>query len=386
MHWNDEIYAYLKANHSQIYTEWDNQFENLSILDDDLKDNEIFLTGENHGVASNVQLRMKFLKYFKKKVDFKYYLWEIPYSMAYFLNIYLKSGDTDLLKAAYSPLKGTDAWNMNDFNHWIDLYKFNKSLPQDRRIEIIGIDIEHQPKNALKFMIYTLPNTDIPIEIAKMIKSLKWMEYNIKNLSDAQIKKFSRVLDEDLKRKKHIYRAYLGDNYFGFRLVNRNLLYRYEVYHSNNFDGIRDGKIYKNFMEVNKRIPKGKYYGQLGLSHVFQRPFPYVNWFGAALNGEDSPFKGKVLSLAYVYNDCRYLYPTPRKNYTSSISTLDLKLEAFEKLAGNDCTIFKLNGEDSPFNKKLIWPIVHKLPPDGVTTDYIQYLVAVNNSPAAEPL
>ena len=35
-------------------------------------------------------------------------------------------------------------------------------------------------------------------------------------------------------------------------------------------------KIYKNFMEVEKRLPKDKYYGQWGLSHIFQNLFPML--------------------------------------------------------------------------------------------------------------
>ncbi len=139
-------------------------------------------------------------------------------------------------------------------------------------------------------------------------------------------------------------------------------------------------------MEIEKRLPKGKYYGQWGLSHIFQRPFPYVNWLGGArLNGRDSVFKGgKVLSIAYVYDNCKYLYPTLRKDYIGSINTLDLEVKVFNSFIKNGCTLFKLNGKNSPFSEKLIWPIIHKFPKDGVTTDYFQYLTIIKDSDAVE--
>ncbi|NLJ78541.1 MAG: hypothetical protein GX329_04190, partial [Tissierellia bacterium] len=166
----------------------------------------------------------------------------------------------------------------------------------------------------------------------------------------------------------------------------RNLIYRDEVYNGNNFNGIRDGRIYDNFMELYGRLPRDKYYGQWGLSHIFQRGFPYVKWFAAALNERGSILQDRILSLAYVYDNCEYLYPTPRRDYISSIDTIDPKFEAFQELAGEGCTIFKLNGIDSPFSRELIWPIAHKLPQGGVTTDYIQYLVLITGSSAARSL
>lgn len=382
---DSEIQKYLKMNHIKVYIEKDYEFLDLSIIDDDLKGKEIFLTGENHGVKANEKLRIKFLKYFKEKTDFKYYLCELPYSISYFLNIYLETGDIEILKEIYKPLKGTDAWNRDDFNHWIKLYEFNRSLPKNRRIKVIGVDIEHQPENAFRFMKYILPKGDIPMEIRKMIGEIKSILNNDINISDNNIEEFSLKLNRDLEDKEYTYRKYLGKDYFRFKFVNKNLLHRHKVYHGNNFNGIRDKKIYKNFLEIEKRLPKGKYYGQWGLSHIFQKPFPYVNWLGARLNGQGSIFKGKVLSIAYVYDNCKYLYPTSTKNYISSINTLDLKVKAFSSFIKSGCTLFKLNGKNSPFSKKLIWPIIHKFPKDGVTTDYFQYLMVIKDSDAVEP-
>ncbi len=324
---------YLRENHSVIYPK-EEIIKDLSIMDDDLKDNEIFLIGENHGVKANVELKMKFLKYFKAKTNFKYYICELPYSMTYFLNRYLETGDDSILKDVYRPIKGTYAWNKDEYNFWEDLYKYNKMLSKEDRIIPIGIDIEHQPKNAFKFMQYSLDN-----------------KY-----------------------------------YSEFKHVNKNLLNMLEVYQSNNFNGTRDEKLYKNFLSISRDLPKAKYFGQIGLSHVFQRSFPYVNWFASSLNKEASPFKGKILSVVYGYKNCKYLYPTKRKDYVSHIDTLDLSIVEFKDFINSKYTIFKLNQMDSPFNERLIWPLKHKFSENGVTTDYFQYLAVIRDSEEMERL
>lgn len=373
----------------------------LSLMDEDLEKREIFLSGENHGVKANVDLRMKFVKYFKEKTDFKYYLWELPYSIAYFLNGYLQTGDEGILRDVYSNLEGTDAYNQDDYKHWKDLYKYNKSLSKERKITIVGIDIEHQITNAIKFINHCLSQALANSNYGdrENLKPIEDIHKQLDNLMDiaekehqadsqdysGRLKNFSDKLVANLKLNKNIYKEILEDNYFPYKLVSQNLLNRYEVYEGNNFNHIRDRIMYKNFRTIYTSLAKGKYFGQLGLSHIFQNSFPYVDWFAALLK-KDPGFQGKILSIAYVYKDCRYLYPTQRMTYTSSIDTLDPTMEDFQDLLQGTFTIFKLNGSGSPFTRELLWPIGHKFPKKGVTTDYFQYLLVIKGSSNAGPI
>lgn len=325
---------------------------------------------------------MKFLKYFKEETDFKYYLWELPFSTAYFLNKYLETGNEQILKEIYIPLKDTFAWNKDSLNHWKELFKFNKKLPESRKIQIIGIDIEHQPKNSFKYMINVLPKNNETVDIIKRLKFL----INKNKLKDDEVKIFCQKLKKDMEKNKYNYKTYLKENYFGFKFVNDNLLYRHQVYYGNNFNGIRDRKMCRNFKNIYNRLPKGKYFGQIGLSHVFQRKTPYVNWFASLLNSNYSILKGKVLSIAYIYENCKYLYPTDIKDYEADITTLSPDLDIFHNFTRDKVTIFKLNNINSPFKRKLIWPIIHKIAEEGVTTDYFQYIIIIKNSKAVTPI
>ncbi len=365
---------YFKLNSSVIDYDVEH-IEDLKILESDLDENILFLLGENHGVHANVDLKMKFLEYFKRKTNFKYYLSELPYSMTCFLNEYLQSGDEEILKDIYKALKGTDAWNMDEYDHWRQLYKFNNKLSKEDRIYIVGIDIEHQPKNAFKYIGHVTKDKN------KLKRVNEYIELSqVDDISDEKLEEIAKDIKRDLAENESLYKDQLGEEYFKIKHISNNLLNRFEVYSSNNFNGVRDKKMHENFLSISKYLKDDKHFGQIGLSHIFQRGFPYENWFGAFLSEEGSKFKNKVLSIAYAYTDSRYLYPTRRRNYVSSIDTLDLSVIGSENFIGNKYTLLKLNGENSPFDKSLVWPLAHKFPEEGITTDYFQYLLIINGS------
>lgn len=386
------VEEYLKTNYSHINVDDHSSFLGLSIMDNDLSNKEIFLTGENHGVKANIKLRMKFLKYFKAKTDFIYYLCELPYSIAYFLNIFLETGDEEILARVYGPLLGTHAWNRDDYEHWLDLYQFNKALAHDRKIKVIGVDIDHQLESPYTYMDYIINKKNILrglncIEgLGNIMKEFKFLIDSRLKINNPRVKDLYERLNNHIEVNHSAYKNHLKDGYFGFKFVCNNLLSGYISYSGNNFNSIRDSNIYNNFLLLHSLLPRGKYFGQWGLSHIFQTPSPNVKWFGAALNSQNPAFEDKVLSIPYIYSNCKYLYPTTRKNYISSINTLNRELTCFEKFIKKDYTIFKLNNNDSPFNKNLIWPFDHIHAKKGVTTDYFQYLVIVQNSGAADEL
>ncbi|MTI70719.1 MAG: erythromycin esterase family protein [Firmicutes bacterium] len=374
----EDIYSYLKNNHSLIDVD-SNDFTDLNMINTDGK--KIILTGENHGVKGNVKLRKKFLKYFKEKTDFKYYLCEISFSTAYFINKYLETGNEDILKKVYAPLKGTYEWNKDNYNHWIKLFKYNKTLPKDRKIKVVGIDIEHQPINAFRYMYSVLPKKKAPGKINKILNEFNDILSGKKKLDNEGLKEFCERLNNDIEKNKDVYKDYLKDDYFGFNLVNKNIIYRYEVYESNKFNVLRDEKMYENFKKVYNNLNDGKYFGQWGLNHIFQENQMDVNWLATFIDNDDR-FKNKVLSIAYVYDDS--IYMEKRNGYsTEKIDTFNSNMDfGFIK----NFTLLKLNSKGSPFKQRNIWPFSHTEKGENPTTEYFQYLVVVKNAKPTEPL
>lgn len=385
------IEEYLLNNYSTINPKNDEDFEDLSILDSDLEGKEIFFTGELHGVEANAGLRMKFLKYFKEKTDFKYYLCELGYSHAYFLNKYLDTGDTKILEELYKPLKGTFEWNKSNYSHWKMLYEYNKTLPEDKRIQVVGVDIEHQIDVAYKYLADVLPEVEAPIEIKDKIDGIKAILDIDNRFNDGVAVDFSRELLKDIADKESIYKEYLGDNFKGFKFVNQNILNTVAAYENNNNDydwnNTRDKFIYENFLAIQEELPKGKYYGQWGLNHAFQSEEDGVMWFGAYLNREGSAFKDKILTIAYFYDNCMQMNRTNTRAYISI--KLNFIPEIFKKvndLTGSNINIYRLNSKDSPFYELNMNSTLSGKELEAKITDFFQYVVCIKGSKATEPL
>lgn len=242
-----------------------------------------------------------------------------------------------------------------------------------------------------------LPNKNPSPKITSMIKHLNKL-YSQKNSSRNIFKKFSLKLTQSIKSNKELYKEYLGNNFLGFELVNENILCALENYNSPDFWQLRDAKMYDNFKRIYATLPKGKFFGPFGLLHTLQKRNNDIDWLASLLNNDTSIFKNKVLSIALLYKDC--MYKTSISEHKSGnpyglYSTEDLctdyyKGNRIDNFCKSDTTIFKLTGDNSPFEQKPleITSLNYSLdiPLYCITTDYVQYIILIKNSPATEPL
>lgn len=373
---------YLQENHSSINLEDEDEFADLAILDSEIKDKEIFLTGEVHGVKANEELHMRFLKYFKDRTDFIYYLCESSYSSCYFINKYLETGDVRILEDLYRPLKGTFAWNKDSYNHCKALREYNNSLPDDRKIQVIGVDIEHQIDTAYRYLLDVLPNQEPPKKIKAKIDGLRVVLNDIRD--DIFLQRAQELL-RDMEEKESVYREYLGEDFIGFKLVNSNILNAYEAYPRSavwvHWNNTRDKMIYENFKLLQNELPPGKYFGQWGRQHIYQSEEGNVMWFGAYLNSEGSLFKDKVLSIAYLYDNCEVMgkgdYPA------KPLSVIPNPIKKMNDLIGGDLSMYSLIGAPSFLSEPITYGVSAT---EKLVTDFYQYIVCIKNSKATEPL
>ncbi|WP_346916815.1 erythromycin esterase family protein [Clostridium sp.] len=381
---------YLKENYSSIDLEDQSEFADLAIMDSDIEEKEIFFTAELHGTKANEQLNMKFLKYFKEKTDFKYYLCELPYSDVYFINKYLDTGDIKILEEIYKPLKGTFAWNKDSYNHLKKLYEYNNTLPKESRIKAVGVDIEHQPINAYKFLVDILPEKEAPKEIKAVIDKIK-STFNDLDKFDETFAQCSNELQKDIEEKENIYKEYLGENFTGFSLVNMNVLNKVEAYKHKedpvDWNNTRDKMMYENFQILQKELPKGKYYGQWGLDHTFQSKEKDKMMFAAYLNSNGSIFKDKILTVIYNYDNCERMVPNGNGEYnTIELNTIYPQIKGANDLLEGNLNIYKLTGENSPFSKTPMYYTFNKEELEASMLDFLQYIVCIRDSKATEPL
>lgn len=196
-------------------------------------------------------------------------------------------------------------------------------------------------------------------------------------------------MKESIEKNKDIYKEYLGQDFQGFNLVNSNIIYAFDAHNAKDFNIARDNFMYNNFVEIYNTLPKGKFYGQWGLNHIFQSEQSGVKWIGASMNDTNSELNGKILSIAYAYDNCKYMSKIKNNKYSeeyfntrSNSSYLNMN----DYTDKGNCTIFKLNGENSPYAKELVWPLATKRPTEKATTDYFQYYIVIKNSEATKPL
>ncbi len=381
---------YLKENYSAIDLEDESEFKDLDIMDSDIEGNEIFFTAELHGTKTNEQLNMKFLKYFKEKTDFKYYLCELPYSDTYFINKYLDTGDIKILEDIYKPLKGTFGWNKDGYNHWKKLYEYNNTLPKESRIEVIGVDIEHQPINAYRFIVDILPEKEAPEEVKAVIDRIK-STFNDLDKFDETFAQYSKELQKDIENKEDMYREYLGENFTGFNLANLNILNKVNIDNhiedQVDWNNTRDKMIYENFQTLQKELPKGKYYGQWGLNHTFQSKEKDKMWFAAYLNSDDSIFKDKILTVIYNYDSCERMAKSGDGGYTTNeLHVVYPQIKETNNLLEGNLNIYKLTGENTPFSETPMFNSIDGKELEASMLDFFQYIVCIRNSKATEPL
>lgn len=351
---------YLKNNMTVVDVNNLEDFSDLGMLKGELEDKEVFLTGEVHGVQGNKELEMKFLKFFKELGNVEYYLCEMQYSDTYYLNKYLETGNEKILKKLYGAMsKDAQGYNKDDYNYWKNVYAYNKTLSNEDKIRLVGIDIVHNEGTALEYL------EDIILEkgINNNLLLGKIFEKSI-NYNDIYVN-FDEVLDE-FHIKEDEYREWLQEEFIGVKHTVSNLVYGSKAYAAgDNYNNVRDEYMWKNFKEIYEELPKGKYFGQWGWGHIFQQEAFGSKWLATFMNSDESPVKGRVLSILYGYENC------------NAVGMKDQKFNVFidnpkgiRDMDNENYTMFKLDGEELVFEGKK----VH------------QYLVVIKDAEASERL
>lgn len=163
------IKSYLKDNVSDIDISNTSDFKGLSFLDSRLQNNDVFLCGESHATAKNKEIQLYLLKYFNQKGNVRYLLTEDGYGASYLKNKYLRTGNTVYLEIVYSALEGTYSWNKEEYNFWLELFKYNNQLPEDKKLTVVGADIEHQRQTGFVSLKELLPEEKAPDNIKKIL-------------------------------------------------------------------------------------------------------------------------------------------------------------------------------------------------------------------------
>jgi hypothetical protein len=208
----------------------------LLFLDTIAHKNKFFLFGEIHEVKSNKLREFKFFTYLYSHANVRYYLIEFPPSIAYLYNEYLKSGDEKWL------LNGIK-YSTEELEFWRKMYFFNKQLPSDQRIEVIGFDFDidyGRHKTYLYALQMLMPlNCEFPDEIKSELEQL--YSFNISS-NIQEIKKNAEAIKKSLVLNPAAYQNYFAENY---SVIQNIYAFGFKRDHAS-----RDKNLYKSFLKI----------------------------------------------------------------------------------------------------------------------------------------
>lgn len=388
---DNNIIEYLNKNKADI----DNANSlNLKLLNSDINSHDIFLCGESHAVSENYAIQFELLKYLNQNAKVKYILVEFGTSHAGMINKYLTTGNELFLKKLLSAAKYSFSYTNEQYEFWRNVYKYNKTLPNDSKLVVIGIDIENDPTSVMWYLSSLIPKKDTPKELSYYVKEIKRynnffskmdrkkaLNYMIKE--NIIFKHFVIDLDYSIKSNENVYKKYLGNHYYYFKKAIENLTVGISAEeedkiknNSKGFYRIREFQMYTNMLDTLKHFKNGKYFGQFGDLHVQQAN---INCFTGMLKKYNKELSKKMLTLQYIYSNCMYLDKDSHKNIFLNDPIGNINF--LKQTSKSNLTLYKLTGGKSPFdvNSFFISKYYNQTIP---TTEYFQYIIFIKNAKA----
>ena len=225
---------YLSKNVAEIPVSGEGLITNISILDKEMRRYSVFMLGEAHGVSANTNVYFDFIKYFHQKAKVRYVMLELPLSYQYFLDSFMLSGDTTLLRKLLFDDDRSSVYDTEEYlSFFITLRNFNERLPAETKLEFICVDAELRFNVTMWNLYSQLPDVLPPKKIAEAIETLKTLYFEHKYAS-IYMKFIGELIKTDMGKNAGQYKKYLGANYDGFKqtvdnLVNTFLLNREKI-------------------------------------------------------------------------------------------------------------------------------------------------------------
>ncbi len=394
---------YLKSNHEKITI---GSNKTLAIFDDAFYSNQVFLVSESHGYMKPHQLDLELFKMISQKTGMRYYLAEIDFSQAFYLNKYLNTGNEGFLKNMYQRWFDERAqWgNQTGFEKWRSIYAYNKTLPKNKKIVVLGLDNAQGLNLNEKRLTEILEEVKYKNNSNLMLDSLLgFANKDVEKDTTKSFKKFVRRLSADVSLNEAAYKKILKNKYFDFYFIIDNIASKKG----------REAKIFENFnsLYTEYKLSNEKMYGFWGRFHAMQDSINSALPFAGMLKKSGLPLSNKIISIPVFCVESASMLPTAflppmaqqkgtifsksaMVNDDSFVYTVE-GIKTFRNFVGKDeSVIFKLNAPASPFDKgfNLVesssqfdktfnWAGNKK----AATTSYFQYAIVVSNSDWAVP-
>lgn len=408
--------SYIGKNSSNIdFTNYED-YSALEIFDDSVKDKKIVLTNEEIGIKENAQIQYKFISYLMDKWKLKYFLVDIGYAEAAIINEYLQTGDEALLESYNNSSMGYAFIGDSKQEMLKKLYLKNSQLPDNKKLNIMGIGINESFQSVelyFKRIISRNPDlTDKQIEnINNILENLKSEEIITNISNDEELEKRNKIILKhidnfysDINANEEEYKEALNNDLNNIKIILDNIKNLQEImktYHqddSNNTNGNEKYSqyLYDNLNSFYKDMNMKRCYIHVYQIYSYQHKILDVDFLGAKI-AKDKKFKEKVLGINVIYQKGKFNFDNTQIQINTARQDLNTLLEEI-KLDKEDMVI-DLNNSRSPYKRKFT-PIYFPFPDDilysqedvageevggiigkkpGVTTDYFQGVIIINN-------
>ena len=368
----DIVAPYLAENSQSL----DLENMDLSLMGEDLNC-QVFLSGAQwHGTTFNYDLHYALVTALQQQAGVKYMLLDSGYATAQLYNDYLQTGNPDLLRMAMDGIRFSNSSSDEHRLFWVKLHEYNQGLSPEEKIVVIGVDVEYQIGTAISYLNYISDN-----QLGNYYPVTGY-------LGDPEtLGQYVTTLSTAYQEDPALIKSIFTDNLLHFERTVENLADTVSAHLSPDFYDNREKIIYNNFLAAYNNDPQGKFFGHFTMEHIYQRQVKSGNLantdrLGMLLVQEDSPVRDRVVSIAAFYHQSEFRFYYGRyENYRVFNSFIVDPLPLINTAAA-DYTLYKLEGEDSPFT----WDTYTVInPTGGVTTDYYQYLLIIQNSQPTSP-
>ena len=194
-----------------------NRFDlNANNFDFPQKNFKIIGFGSYHGSAKTENVEINLLKSLTKSGSIKYYLPETDFSIAHYFNLFLKNGDTNLLKKLVIEygIRIPQERSIEVYKKWIKLKELNDNLSNDRKLKIIGIDLMVSYRYTAKYILELINSNRINSKLLKEIKQMvKTDTTDFSPYYNSYSKKVFKLLVSDFENNKTKYYTAINCKY-----------------------------------------------------------------------------------------------------------------------------------------------------------------------------
>lgn len=363
--------------------------------------------GAYHGSAKTYDAELNLIKSLIKQGNFKYYIPETNYSQAYFFDLFLKNGDTNLLKELVYGFESIvmQEGTIETYQHWKNLKKINDNLSIQNKIAIVGLDVINEYKfpimHLLKLVDRAKADTWSHLDKLHHIISSDTSEYY--SYKDNYCKKTLKSFINDYKVNTSKYTSCIMDT-ATFHYIIKNIEYTFQARLE------REKIIFDNYIFLKDQYHFKTYpqFFKYGYFHILKsREKDYPSFFTRLIENKIFTNEDVITIMGYLTNsEVLWNKVYNEKDEYSSYTTEagfgigDYWKEYFKgigklkKTKISDMTLFRLDGKNTPYSSSTDLIEVElffkksngKDVKDKNTIDFFDYIVLISNSTPQIPI